>query len=297
MKYTLKVLSSKDYDRLAEKYPSKTKNRIKDSWGFTDTKRRLAFVRDRKDKIDLTGTAMHEMLELVADISPHEEDGIRFKGKKPEPPSIQYTQPPEYKEMMDLFKRYQTPFMESQYNVYKDVYEPTSRQIGGIVQRDLTEPFQIPEDVWSKVWQKSRERTLAEYNPIEQRMTERFAGAGALDTSGQVQKWFGDVELSKAKSIEDLAVNQAIQEWEQKRIAKQQSMTNAFQFLTGEPQFNVPMPQSTSYVSPGSTNAGFDVGGMFGGGLGGGLMAKLLGVTNPWMLAASIGAGALKKSL
>lgn len=256
MRYTLKVLSSRDYDKIAERYPVKLKNRIKDSWGFTDTKRKIAFVRDRKDKFDLTGTALHEMLELVADISPHEEDGIRFKGKKPEQPSIQYTQSPEYSKMMELFTKYQEPYLASQQKLYQDVFEPTSRQIGGVIQRDLTEPFQLPEDVWSKVWQKSRERTLGEYAPIEKRMTERFAGTGALDTSGQVQKWFGDVELSKAKSIEDLAVNQAIQEWTEKKMAKQQSIGNAFQFLTGEPQFNVPMPQSMAYIPPVNTNTG-----------------------------------------
>src|SRR3990167_10675148 len=108
MKYSLKVLSSHDFEKLAERYPVKTKNRIKNSWGFTDVKRKVAFVRDRKNKGDLSGVMLHELMELVADISPHEQDGIRYKTKATQQ-SIQYTQPPEYQQMMEMFNQYQKP--------------------------------------------------------------------------------------------------------------------------------------------------------------------------------------------
>lgn len=90
-KYILKVLSAGDYDKIANKYPLSVRDRIYNSKGFTDMNRNVSFIRDIDDKSEMAGTAMHEILEFVSDISPHEEMMLRFKGKKYEQP-----QPPVY---------------------------------------------------------------------------------------------------------------------------------------------------------------------------------------------------------
>lgn len=225
--YKLKVLSSADYNKLAERYPKKSRQRIKNSWGFTDQKRGVSFVRARKNINDMAGTAIHEILEMAATISPHEEDGLRFKKKATEP-QLQYTQSP----------------WEQQYH---DFLDPSIRQLGGQLQSDLTQPFSLPEEFWQGLWQKGRERTLNEYAPIDRRQTQRFASTGALDSSGQAQKWFGDLELSKAKSIEDLAIEQTLNEWNEKKMAKQQAITNMGNFVNSSGNW----PQQQAYIQPG----------------------------------------------
>ena len=81
--YTIKLLSNEEYDSLPYR-------RAKNSLGCADPKTKIAYV--RKTGIDLLdlGTIYHEIDELVAKISPHEIDGIRYKGKS-EP---QYNPPP-----------------------------------------------------------------------------------------------------------------------------------------------------------------------------------------------------------
>jgi len=266
MKYSLKILSSKDFDKVANRYPKKQQDRILNSWGFADKKRNLAFVRSRRRIGDVAPVAMHEIMELLATVSPHDEDGIRTKGKEPKAPEIKYATAPEYGTQMELFKKYQEPYLESQEKLYSEIFEPTTRQIGGLLQADLTEPFQLDENVWTDIWQRARERTLGEFEPIERRTTQRLAGKGALDTSGQALKAFQDIDLSKAKSIEDLAVDQAIAEWTEKKSAKQQSYSNIFNYLGATPSFNIPMPQAQPYIQPGEEgelNVGQQIGSWF----------------------------------
>lgn len=299
MKYTLKIISNTDYEKIANKYPEKQRNRIKNSWGFTDTKRNVAFVRSRRRIGDMAGVAMHEVMELLANISPHDIEGIRTKGKTKveyvQPPPPQYSQSPEdklfydeywkniaiprakeewqiYKDITlpqiireqefqnelvepylknqyDFERNVYQPYIQSQYdlernivqprqlseyNLYKDVFEPASRQLGGILQRELARPItelpsptrfnipelpevkQFPEKDWDKIWQKTKERTLNEYAPIEQRATQRLASSGGLE-SGAAQQLFKDIDTQKAKQIEDLAVTQALEEWNVKK--------------------------------------------------------------------------------
>lgn len=134
----------------------------------------------------------------------------------------------------------QKAYQEKQLKLFEDIFEPTSRQIGGLLQAQLTEPFQLPEDLWAKTWQKARERTMAEFAPVERRTTQRLAGIGGLDVHGQAQKLFGDIETQKVKSIESLAVEQAISEWTEKKQAKQQSFENVFKYLGYEPSVSTP---------------------------------------------------------
>jgi hypothetical protein len=75
--YTIKILNSEEYDKLPYKH-------AKDSLGCADAKAGKAFVRATGVKEWDMATLSHEVDELVAKVSPHEEDGIRYKGSKVE---------------------------------------------------------------------------------------------------------------------------------------------------------------------------------------------------------------------
>ena len=92
--YTIKLLDNKEYDALPVK-------RAKTSLGCADTKTKTAWI--RKTGVDLfdLGTIQHEIDELVAKVSPHEEDGIRYKGD--EAPEQQMPAAPKYKTADDLY--------------------------------------------------------------------------------------------------------------------------------------------------------------------------------------------------
>jgi hypothetical protein len=70
--YTIKILDSKDYDKLPYK-------KAKTSLGCADAEKGIAFVRKTGNKEWDMATLSHEVDELVAKVSPHEEDGIRYK--------------------------------------------------------------------------------------------------------------------------------------------------------------------------------------------------------------------------
>ena len=70
--YTVKVLSPKDFDTLPYKH-------AKRSLGLADAKTGVAFVRDTGYNDITKATISHELDELVNKVSPHEEDGIRYK--------------------------------------------------------------------------------------------------------------------------------------------------------------------------------------------------------------------------
>ena len=70
--YTVKVLSEVEFDKLPYRH-------TKTSLGLADAKTGVAYVRDTGYN-DLTkDTISHELDELMATVSPHEEDGIRYK--------------------------------------------------------------------------------------------------------------------------------------------------------------------------------------------------------------------------
>ena len=71
-KYTIKVLSSEDFDLLP--YP-----KAKESLGMSVMKTKTAFVRRTGVEDMDIGTIHHEFDELMAATSPHEENGIRYK--------------------------------------------------------------------------------------------------------------------------------------------------------------------------------------------------------------------------
>ena len=72
-KYTLHYLSDKEFDNLPYKH-------VKTSFGCADEKSGNAYVRRTGIRPIDEFVSEHEIAELVAKVSPHETDGIRYKG-------------------------------------------------------------------------------------------------------------------------------------------------------------------------------------------------------------------------
>lgn len=70
--YTLKILKNEDFDKLPYK-------KAKTSLGLANAKTGMAFVRDTGYNDITKATISHELDEMVNKVSPHEEDGIRYK--------------------------------------------------------------------------------------------------------------------------------------------------------------------------------------------------------------------------
>ena len=74
--YTVKILSSEEFNKLPFKRIQNNPDAIH---GAADKKNRIAYVKDTGFN-DLTKANIgHELDELMANVSPHEEDGIRYK--------------------------------------------------------------------------------------------------------------------------------------------------------------------------------------------------------------------------
>jgi len=119
--YKVKILSSEQFDNLPYK-------RAKDVLGIADTNTGVAFVRktglNRLDKMTLD----HEILELTAKVSPHDEDGIRYKSKSPDP--TDYIVPaPKYKTADELFEE-AIAFAQENYPEAYGARESALRDIG-----------------------------------------------------------------------------------------------------------------------------------------------------------------------
>ena len=71
-KYTLHYLSDKEFDRLPYTH-------ARTAWGASDEKTGNAYVRRTGLRPVDEFIAEHELAELIAKVSPHEEDGIRYK--------------------------------------------------------------------------------------------------------------------------------------------------------------------------------------------------------------------------
>ena len=201
--------------------------------------------------------------------------------KKSEPPQVQYTTPPQTPEQTSLLQEVEIPYYKSKYQQYLNLYEPLERQIGGKIGSELTSPrmpetlnlprFTLPEDEYNQIWQQGRERVVGQYEPIRQQASERAAGRGMLG-QGPTEKYFQQLDLSQAKSMEDMAVDMAIQQWSDKKqvaemnfqqssqeaftnwqmkeSAKEASLQNALNFLSGQPIFTPNFPTSQAYIPP-----------------------------------------------
>lgn len=143
------------------------------------------------------------------------------------------TYKPYVQDISSLWSQYGKPIQQGQLENYQNVSLPLLGTLGNKISSDVNTPWDESEmkSVFDKIWQQTREKTAAEFDPITQRTSQRLAGAGALDTGASI-KAFGDIEQNKYKSLETQAIDQALQEFNVKNTAKQQSYTNAFQYLS-----------------------------------------------------------------
>jgi len=74
--FTVKVLPSEEFDKLPFK---RIQNNPSSVYGAADKKSRIAYVRDTGFNDFTKANIGHELDELMAETSPHEEDGIRYK--------------------------------------------------------------------------------------------------------------------------------------------------------------------------------------------------------------------------
>ena len=261
-------------------------------------------------------------------------------GKKSEPPQVQYTTPPQPAEQVTLRNEVEIPYYKSKYQQYLNLYEPLERQIGGKIGSELATPrmpatldlpqvnfpqFTLPEDQYNQIWQQGRERISGGYQPLRQQASERAAGRGMLG-QGPTEKYFQQLDLSQAKSLEDMAVDMAIQQWSDKKQAaemnwqtqlnqnemnfqqqsqeallnwqaqegaKSASQQNALNFLSGQPIFTPNFPTSQAYIPP-QAAAGKSGSQRFGGAMSGAVAGGAAGAPfGPWGAGIGAGIGAL----
>ncbi len=240
---------------------------------------------------------------------------------------IKFAQAPEYGQQMELFKKYQEPYLEKQYGLYEDIFEPQARELGGMLgdqladgpspyvtqlgdklSGQLDQPLSLPQSVWDSMWQQAKGRTAAEYGGARQSATERAAGSGMLG-QGPTEKYMQALDVSQAKSLEDIAVDMAIAEWNEKKGAqqtaiqnmqnfipleeysRQQPITNLMSYMGQQPQFQIPMPSSIPYSVGGGGGGGSSVMGGIGTVVGG-VAGAMLGGPAGAMAGASIGGAA-----
>ncbi len=146
---------------------------------------------------------------------------------------------PYVQDQSSLWQTYGKPIAEGQLKTYQDVGLPAYRSLGEKLTGDLNTPWNESEmkGVFDKIWQQTREKTAAEYAPITERMSQKLAGSGALDTGAAI-KAYGDIQQSKYKSLENQAIEQALQEYNVKNQAKQQSYSNMSSYLNYQPTAN-----------------------------------------------------------
>lgn len=244
--------------------------------------------------------------------------------KKSEPPQVQYTTPPQPAEQVALRNEVEIPYYKSKYQQYLNLYEPLERQIGGKIGSELATPrmpatldlpqFTLPEDQYNQIWQQGRERISGGYQPLRQQASERAAGRGMLG-QGPTEKYFQQLDLSQAKSLEDMAVDMAIQQWGDKKQAAEMnfqqqsqedllnwqaregaisaSQQNALNFLSGQPIFTPNFPTSQAYIPP-QAAAGKSGSQRFGGAMSGAVAGGAAGAPfGPWGAGIGAGIGAL----
>jgi len=186
---------------------------------------------------------------------------IRGCGGDDEQPEIK-AQPltAEQQMMNEAFANIQMPYMQSKYKEYQDIYQPMTKSLGASISKQLSEPLTLPEDVWNNIWQKSKANTIQGYNETRQTAGERLAGKGMLNQPVS-EKYFQNLDLAQAKSIESLAIDMAIQQWTEKKTAQQQAIANASNFVSGAPNFTI-SPQVPQYYT--TQNSGNDYSGLLG---------------------------------
>ena len=155
---------------------------------------------------------------------------------------------PYQEDQYAAYKAYTEPQIASQYGMYKDVFEPATRQLGGELTADLGKEFSLTKQLESDIWRQKKERLGGEREKLQQGATERFAGAGMIG-QGPAQQYFQNLDEQYLKSFEDLAVEQSIWEYGQKYQEKQDRYGNMMSFLNKTPGTYAPAigtPSATS---------------------------------------------------
>ena len=200
--------------------------------------------------------------------------------------TAQYAPAKELEQLqLQQYKDITMPYTQDIYGLWKDYGKGVATQqlqgyqaLGTKIAADVQDPWQDLGPIYDKIWQQTREKTAAEWSPIEQRTSQRLAGAGALD-SGASLKMFGDIEQAKYKSNETMAIDQAIQEFNLQAQAKQQSYTNAMAYMNYNPtapsastsnvgtiQPYTPIPQVSSGLAEGLSTGARVFSLLYGGG-------------------------------
>ena len=107
----------------------------------------------------------------------------------------------------------QKEYQQGQLDLFKDVFSPLTKQLGG----ELGNMFSADNSGISNAsWTQGRNRIEDYYGGVEQKASEVFAGSNMLG-SGISNKYFTE-ELPgmKAKSMEDLAVDQVLNDYNMK---------------------------------------------------------------------------------
>jgi hypothetical protein len=133
----------------------------------------------------------------------------------------------------------QRAYQQEQLGLFQDVFSPMTKQLGG----ELGDMFS-PE-ASEAYWAKGRGKIEDYYGDIEQKATERFAGAGTLG-QGPSQEYFGEtLPGMKAKSMEDLVVDQVLMDYGM----KQQGISNMLSFLGKTPPASTFSASKQPYTS------------------------------------------------
>ena len=147
---------------------------------------------------------------------------------------------------LGLLQNVYKPYQESQFNLYKDIFEPSSRQLGGQLQADLTSPFSLGSDLEGDIWRRAKERVGGEYEKVSRSASERLAGSGMLG-QGPAEQYFQNLGQQKLKSLEDVAVEQAIWEYGQKNQEKTDRYNRMTSFLNTS---KINAPNVSGYGTP-----------------------------------------------
>ena len=142
-------------------------------------------------------------------------------------------------------------FQQAQLDLFRDVFDPGIRDLEPQIRAGLEQPQSLPREILDELFQRGRERIGREFEGLTEKTTQRLAGGGPGKLrGGAAQQIFADIEQERVQSIEDLAIDQAIFEFEDRRFAQQQALENAFRFLGGAPSVGTPSVPSISSPAP-----------------------------------------------
>lgn len=285
--YTIKILKSEEYDKLPYKH-------AKTSLGCADPKTGKAYVRATGVKEWDMATLSHEVDELVAKVSPHEEDGIRYKGeakletKVVEDPYKTKVSGP----LSEFLSRQVGKGLPSYQSTGQSLYEPLDPKAVSSYQNFLS---MSPNEWYQKGVEAPTLRAMREQIPLIEE-----SWAGGLRGSGRfrdVEDYIGDTmetiaegrykaeleipqaQFGMAQSYSQMRTQQRMLEyadWLQSLPEMNPNLDRALQFLAGDSGYNI-----LAYQTGGKSGAG----GMIGSGLG-----MIAGAIIGNMIAPGIGA-------